>query len=1194
MTENNVENKNDLKNKQKQLSYWNLPESILQKYKSKSIVEMFQWQADCLSNKSVLQERKNLVYSAPTSAGKTLVAEILAIKTVIENDKKVVIILPFVSVVREKMFYFRDILGNSGIYVEGFMGTYNPSRHFKSVNVAVCTIEKGNSLINRLLEENKLSEVGMIIIDEMHLLGEANRGYLLELLLTKIKYMSERDAENKIQIIGMSATLPNLNVIANWLDAELYVTDFRPIPLYEQIHIDNEIFDRDLKFVRKIVPLYIENDTDNLLQLCLETISISCSVLIFCPTKNWCENLAEQIAIAFWKLGNSECTLGESLRKQLNENLIFEVLEQLKNCPVGLDKVLRKTIAFGVAFHHAGLTMDERDIIEGGFRSGSLRVLVATSTLSSGVNLPARRVIIRTPIFHGRPIDCLTYKQMIGRAGRMGIDTEGESILICQKKDEKILKDITKLNLHPIESCLESDGKLKRALLEVIASGVVSTSENVKLFSNCTLLSFCSNSKNVHVIEETLRFLIRNEFIKEQVLTDGTVKYTATSLGKACLSSSMPPEEGLSLFAELEKARSCFVLETDLHLIYLVTPYSACNQLTDIDWFNFLNIWEKLPSVMKRVGDLVGVKESYIVNSSSGKIQTHTAKLYHQLMVHKRFYAALALQDLIDEIPLNNVAQKFSCSRGLLQSLQQSASTFAGMVTKFCQQLGWSSVEILISQFQDRFQFGINRDLLDLMRLPIMNGQRARALFNSGIETLIDLASCDHCTLEDILRRSVPFESEKNSERNVRSIWINGLKGLTEKEAAHTFIEEARNFLKIEMGLVDVKWQNESKSEVSKECFSDDESNFGVNVSRNGNNCEKKLGQNKLTLNLKINNKSKNVRIVENKSESLEIDRNLETSKQISFFEFSDENFGIDVSQNVINSIKKIELNTSDATMSPVQLKVKNLKIDTKNEDFSDNSSEKLFEESSVSNLSKSIDSIESSLENSFTFNSSNKNFNVSKRISLKRSNSDSVIDNFHSPLKRLKDFDSYNNEGTKDDLDLSNVEIIHTCRNPQLFDCFTKELNEQLVIAFSMACSKVKSKEVIGQKVLNGETTCEKSQNERYTYKDRKVDGFCISWSSNVVYYVSLEEEENVKNYVKINALKETFAKPFLNLRLFDSKEQIKNLKFCCGIELFCEIEDPKIGDWLLNPEGKEKNLQAMVVFSISNLTLNHSNNSF
>lgn len=148
--------------------------------------------------------------------------------------------------------------------------------------------------------------------------------------------------------------------------------------------------------------------------------------------------------------------------------------------------------------------------------------------------------------------------------------------------------------------------------------------------------------------------------------------------GKACLSSSIAPDEGLALFTELDKARQCFVLDSELHLIYLVTPYNACHSWGNIDWMFYLDLWEKLPPSMKRVGELVGVSESYIVNAARGRISTSTHQLYRKMLVHKRFFIALALQDLVNEKSLAWVCHKFSCNRGMLQSLQQSASSFAG------------------------------------------------------------------------------------------------------------------------------------------------------------------------------------------------------------------------------------------------------------------------------------------------------------------------------------------------------------------------------------------------------------------------------------------------------------------------------------------------------------------------------------
>jgi DNA polymerase theta len=363
------------------------------------------------------------------------------LKNVFETRRKAIMILPFVSIAKEKLKYLQWLLSESFVKADGFIGSSSPNGGFNSIDIAICTIEKANSLINRLIEDELFFELGTIVVDELHMVNDNSRGYILELILSKIKFLSMKNPANfsKIQIIGMSATLPNLKVLAEWLNANLYETDFRPVALVECIKYETDIYDKNHQSIAKIkIDPRIENDPELIVHLVLETIFNKFGVLIFCPTKSRCEALAENVARVIYNLEKSH---GEVLHF-LNKEKIIECITQLKNTPAGLDSQLAKTIRYGIAFHHAGLTVEEREIVESHFKLGHLLVIVCTSTLSSGINFPARRVIIRTPIFNGRPIDTMSYKQMVGRAGRKGIDTSGESIIMCSNQAEKRAADI--------------------------------------------------------------------------------------------------------------------------------------------------------------------------------------------------------------------------------------------------------------------------------------------------------------------------------------------------------------------------------------------------------------------------------------------------------------------------------------------------------------------------------------------------------------------------------------------------------------------------------------------------------------------------------------------------------------------------------------------------------------------------------
>ncbi|MCJ8740817.1 hypothetical protein PDJAM_G00063470 [Pangasius djambal] len=860
------------------LSSWGLPKPVLEKYQSLGVKQMFEWQAECLTLGKVL-EGSNLVYSAPTSAGKTLVSELLILKRVLETRRKAIFILPFVSVAREKMFYLQNVFQEAGVRVEGYMGSTKAAGGFSALDVAVCTIEKANGLLNRLIEENRMDLLGIVVVDELHMLGDSGRGYLLELLLTKILYIAKKTAEkcsdksssgDGVQIVGMSATLPNLDLLARWLNAELYHTDYRPVPLMEWVKIGANIYDGSMNLVRPFTPaLPVKGDDDHIVSLCFETVQAGHAGLLFCPSKNWCEKLADSIAREFYNLHHHEKQSESGVHSvSLNLEGLQDVVAQLKRTPAGLDEILKRTVPWGVAFHHAGLTFDERDILEGAFRQGFVRVLVATSTLSSGVNLPARRVIIRTPVFNGHLLDILTYKQMVGRAGRKGVDTVGESVLVCKESERMKGVRLIQGSLKPISSCLvkrEGEGvttSMLRAILEIIVGEVASTPEEVRMYASCTLLAASMASEQPDqpgaarsrgAIEACIDWLMDNEFIHIQKEGDEE-KFCPTHLGSATLSSSLSPPEALGIFADLQRAMKGFVLENDLHILYQITPVYV--DWTTIDWYQFFCLWEQLPSAMKRVAEMVGIQEGFLARSVSGKLIAKTEKQRRQMAIHKRFFTTLVLFDLVNEEPLGVVAKKYGCSRGQLQSLQQSASTYAGMVTVFCNRLGWHNLELLLSQFQSRLSFGVQRELCDLVRISLLNAQRARALYSAGLVTVAEVARANVTDVEKALRKAVPFKSsrqaadeseeEAQERRSMRCIWVSGKKALTESEAAQQIVSEARLLLQQDLAALGVEWNPNSLSPEARTNSSDESTDSSLQSLSDGSSNEKSVRTEKL------------------------------------------------------------------------------------------------------------------------------------------------------------------------------------------------------------------------------------------------------------------------------------------------------------------------------------------------------------
>lgn len=855
------------------LSSWRLPEKLLSHYLNKGISRLFDWQVECLELPGVLEQKSNLVYSAPTSAGKSMVSDILIFKTVLEKRKKTIIVLPFVSITVEKVHSLKSVCRKIGCRIESFAGNVNPPGGFLKVDVAVCTIEKANNIINKMIEESKLNEIGLIVVDELHMIADSSRGYLLEILLSKLIYLknqpSTTDSNLDFQIVGMSATIPNLINVAKWLNAQLYVTHYRPVLLNEHIVIDHKIMSIkrpsidqcEFNPIRIIDPkIYtIEAQTMSvLIQLSIETILDGHSCLVFCSTKSSCESLARSISKTIFEIGkktNAAKTEQEKLAKErLSAILEFEkitsLIDLLRKSTGGCDRNLELATRFGCAYHHAGLTMDERSLIEQAFRDGILKILCCTSTLSAGVNLPARRVFITSAFdFSGKLMELMSYYQMIGRAGRKGIDTLGESFVLCSNKDEEIVKNFLSSSVRPICSRLiplklienlennkdEENAKyqpsfndyLVRAVLEIIVNGLAKKKSDIFNFISCTFLSACLSAddllrKNHKFFEQLIRSVLRlleeknfiyfnddletkfsEKSIRSTLENELSNKIEITPLARAVVTSGISPSDGCFIFTELNRCRESLCLVNDLHLLYETTPTFVASQLPPLDWKNYLELYYNMDENLKKVAQLIGIKESFIYSQIS---DIGPANNTDSLLVHRRFYASLALYEIINEIPFAVVQKKFGLNKGLLQSLQQQSSTFAGMLTNFCYKIGWSSLAILIEQFQPRLSMGVQHDLIDLVRIPCLNSIVARQLYSKGYDSVVSLIHSKTSEITQILLHAYyPLMKETflTNSHNVgeTKIYISSIeKYLNIKDFAKLIIDEARQIVEVEIG----------------------------------------------------------------------------------------------------------------------------------------------------------------------------------------------------------------------------------------------------------------------------------------------------------------------------------------------------------------------------------------------------------
>ncbi|KAK7745282.1 hypothetical protein SLS53_002777 [Cytospora paraplurivora] len=769
---------------------YRLPKQLVANFDALGIESIYPWQKQCLLGPGLIKGEKNLVYSAPTGGGKSLVADVLMLKKVLEDrDAKALLVLPYVALVQEKVRWLRNVVqgisreaitgpvndserkiwrrrsDEDTVRVVGFFGGSKIKQTWADFDIGVCTIEKANSLVNTAIEDGSITKLKVLVLDELHMIDDDHRGYLLELLGAKVLSLDD----HAVQIIGMSATLTNIEILASWLQGHFYETHYRPVPIEEHLVYDGRIYaagttSRLIKTVCQAdgtrpsqagvaaIGSIAVSDAQELkdpvlnsvVALTNETVRAGYGVLVFASSRAGCESDALIISRVLPQSYEGNVDIQEQRA---------DLLGDLRSLPGGLDPVLEKTIPQGVAFHHAGLTIEERDLIANAYDSGSIKVCVATCSLAAGINLPARRVILHNARMGRDLVGPSMLRQMRGRAGRKGKDEVGETYLCCRQKDIEEVVDLMQAELPKITSCLMTGKqRIQRALLEAIAVRLATSRDTLDEFVQKTLLY---QTTDIAEIDDIVHASLSDLQSKGFIAVSNSSSYEATQLGRAIVASSLDPEDGVFIHKELKRALQAFVLDGEMHILYTFTPVQEMS--VNINWKVFANEMESLDESGLRVLSFLGLKPTEInrmmrggAMKTSSPAEKETTRVYH------RFYLALQLRDICNEMPIHRVAQKYDMPRGTVQTLAQTCQGFAAGMIKFCEQMGWTVMAAALDHCSDRLKAGARSDLLALANITFVKSRTARVFWDNGLRSIAAVANADPQELVPILMQAQP------------------------------------------------------------------------------------------------------------------------------------------------------------------------------------------------------------------------------------------------------------------------------------------------------------------------------------------------------------------------------------------------------------------------------------------------------
>jgi len=453
-----------------------LSEQFVDHFAEQGIRELYPPQAAAVD--AGVCESENVVAAVPTASGKTFIAE-LALLTA---DGPGLYVCPLRALAREK---YEAFVALPGVDAAISTGDFDASGEALAGNdVVVATSEKVDSAIRN--GASWVDDLACVAVDEVHLLGAERRGPTLEVTLATLR---RRNPE--LQVVALSATVDNPEAIAEWLNATLVKSEWRPVDLRTGVAVDGDVtFDDGTTMTVDVGSVAVDgsgdgddgdsgdaddppDDTEITAALVADAVDQGGQCLAFVRSRTEAVGLAERLAAD---------GLAERLGVESAAAAAGDEAADVDGTATG--RQLADCLRSGVAFHHAGLRAGHRTVVEEAFRDREVACICATPTLAAGINVPARRVVVRDQKRYAGSgmewLPTLEVHQMCGRAGRPGLDPYGEAVLVGNRDTEGDLVE-RYLDGEPeaVESKLADPASLRTHVLSAVATGFAETEAEI-------------------------------------------------------------------------------------------------------------------------------------------------------------------------------------------------------------------------------------------------------------------------------------------------------------------------------------------------------------------------------------------------------------------------------------------------------------------------------------------------------------------------------------------------------------------------------------------------------------------------------------------------------------------------------------------------------------------------------------------